>query len=340
MSKPKVLYVPTPSHTKRAFRDSDYQRMCSRFDVTANPSDKNPTSEQVAAQIKGFDALVTGWGVPPLTEQVFENADRLRIIAHSAGSVKGFLSQQVVDKYLLPRRIVVFSANHAIAYNVAEYTVGMLITASRRIADQAEHIRTTGGWKHPEFNGNGQFLQGSTVGIVSASKVGREVIRMLKPFDVHVLVYDPYLSDWDAGRLGVEKVELDDLFSRSDMVSLHAPNTPETQGMIGARQLKRLREGALFVNCSRGAVLNHDALYTEAASGRIRVVLDVTTPEPLQADSPIRKLPNVTITPHVSGAGLYGYYKIGSSTVQALEEFFADLPVTEAVPFDRYATLA
>jgi phosphoglycerate dehydrogenase-like enzyme len=313
MNKPRVLYVPTPSHTKRAFHDRDYERMCSRFDVTANPSDRNPTSDQVAAQIKGFDALVTGWGVPQLTEQVFENA---------------------------ARRIVVFSANHAIAYNVAEYTVGMLITASRRIADQAEHIRNTGGWKHPEFNGNGLFLQGSTVGIVSASKVGREVIRMLQPFDVRILVYDPYLSEWDAGRLGVEKVELDDLFSRSDMVSLHAPNTPETQGMIGARQLKRLREGALFVNCSRGAVLNHDALYTEAASGRIRVVLDVTTPEPLPADSPFRKLPNVILTPHVSGAGLYGYWKIGASTVQALEDFFAERPVDGAVPFDRYATLA
>ena len=340
MSKPKILYIPTPAHTKRAFRDADYQRMCEVFDVTANPEDKNPTADQVAAQIKGFDALVTGWGVPSLTEKVFESADRLRMIAHSAGSVKGFLSQEVVDRHLLPRRIVVFSANHAIAYNVAEYTVGVLITASRRIAEQAEHIRSTGGWKHPAFNGNGQFLQGSVVGIVSASKVGREVIRMLKPFDVHILVYDPYLSDWDAGRLGVEKTDLDDLFARADTVTVHAPNTPETQGMIGARQLKRLREGALFVNCSRGAVLNHDALYTEAAAGRIRVVLDVTTPEPLPADSPLRRLPNVIITPHVSGAGLYGYYRIGASTLQALEEFFSGRPVTEAVPFERYATLA
>lgn len=340
MSKPKVLYIPTPAHTKRAFHGKDYQRMCDLFDVTANPEDKNPSTDQVAAQIKGFDALVTGWGVPQLNEKVFENADRLRIIAHSAGSVKGFLPQEVVDKHLLPRRIVVFSANHAIAYNVAEYTVGMLITASRRIAEQSEHIHHTGGWKHPEFNGNGQFLQGSVVGIVSASKVGQEVIRMLKPFDVHILVYDPYLSDWDAGRLGVEKVELDDLFARSDMVTLHAPNTPETHGMIGARQLKRLREGALFVNCSRGSVLNHDALYTEAAAGRIRVVLDVTTPEPLPPDSPFRKLPNVILTPHVSGAGYYGYNRIGASTVQALEEFFSGRPVTEAVPFERYATLA
>ena len=138
----------------------------------------------------------------------------------------------------------------------------------------------------------------------------------------------------------MEKVALDDLFARADTVTVHAPNTPETQGMIGARQLKRLREGALFVNCSRGAVLNHDALYTEAAAGRIRVVLDVTAPEPLPPDSPFRKLPNVILTPHVSGAGYYGYNRIGASTVQALEEFFAGRPVTEAVPFERYATLA
>ena len=294
----------------------------------------------MASQITGFVALVSGWGVPALTAKVFENADRLRIIAHSAGSVKGFLSQEVVDRYLAPRHIVVFSANHAIAYNVAEYTVGMLISGSRRIYEQAEHIRKTGGWKHPEYTGNGQFLQGSTVGLVSASKVGREVIRMLKPFDLRVLVYDPYLSDREAGCLDVEKVELDDLFSRSDMVSIHAPNIPETQGLIGARQFKRLRDDALFVNTSRGSVLDQDALYAEAASGRIRVVLDVTTPEPLPAEHPMRKLTNVLVTPHVSGAGFYGYYRIGASTLEALEAFFSDRPVAEAVPLDRYSALA
>jgi phosphoglycerate dehydrogenase-like enzyme len=110
--------------------------------------------------------------------------------------------------------------------------------------------------------------------------------------------------------------------------------------MIGEKQLKLLRNGAIFINTSRGSVVDHDALLTEAQTGRITVALDVTTPEPLPPDSPFRKLTNVILTPHVSGAGHYGYYTIGATTLQALEDFFAKKPVQGAVDFSRYELLA
>jgi len=115
---------------------------------------------------------------------------------------------------------------------------------------------------------------------------------------------------------------------------------PETEGMIGEQQLKLLKDGATLVNTSRGKVIDHEALLREAQTGRILVALDVTAPEPLPADSPFRNLSNVAITPHISGAGHYGYFKIGETTVQALEDFFAGKPVEGAVPFERYAQLA
>ena len=101
--------------------------------------------------------------------------------------------------------------------------------------------------------------------------------------------------------------------------------------MIGARQLARLRDGALLINTSRGSVLDHDALLREAETGRIRVVLDVTEPEPLPADHPLRPLPNVYLTPHVSGGGAYGYFQIGDRTLEALEAYFADRLETKAL---------
>jgi len=336
MSKPKVLYIPTVSHTDRVFRKETFERMLDIFDVKINGTNTNWTTEQVAKEIAGFDALVTGWGTPNLSEEVFENADKLRIIAHSAGSVKVFLKNDVVEKYIIPRNITVFSANDAIAINVAESTIGYMIMVSHRFMDHALAIRNSGVWHHPNLPINGQYLTGSTVGIVSASKVGRHVMELLKPFRVKTLVYDPYLSDWEAGKLGVYKVELDDLFAQSDFVTIHAPSIPQTHNMIGERQFKLLRDGAVFINTSRGSVVDHDAMLAEAQTGRILIALDVTSPEPLPSDSPFRKLTNVIITPHISGAGFYGYFTIGSTTLQALEDFFAKKPVVGAVDFSRY----
>ncbi|MBM3234764.1 hydroxyacid dehydrogenase [Candidatus Poribacteria bacterium] len=339
MSKPKILYLPTPGHTQQVFKPEVFERFLRNFDVTLNETGANYNTEQVTAQIQGFDGLVTGWGTPRLTVEVFENADKLRIMAHSAGSVKSMLAD-VVENYLIPRNVCVFSANGAIAYNVAEHTIGALIMTSRRFVDHAMVIREKGVWKDRDIPGHGQFLRGSIVGIVSASKVGREVIKLLQPFDVKILIYDPYLSDWEAGRLNVEKVELDDVFARSDFVTIHAPNIPETWGMVGEKQLKLLKNGAVLINTSRGKVIDHQALFAEAKTGRILVTLDVTDPEPLPADSPLRKLSNVYITPHISGAGYYGYFKIGSTTVEALENFFAGKPVPGAVDLSKFAQLA
>jgi phosphoglycerate dehydrogenase-like enzyme len=215
-----------------------------------------------------------------------------------------------------------------------------MIMAPRRFVEQTTAIRTSDAWRDPNLAPNALYLRGATVGLVSASTVARELIPLLRPFDVRILVYDPYLSDRDAGRLDVERVELDALFERSDIVSLHAPSIPETRHMIGARQLARIRDGALLINSSRGSVLDHDALLKEAVTGRIRVVLDVTEPEPLPADHPLRPLPNVYLTPHMSGTGAYGYFKIGDMTLEALEACFAERPVLGAVDWSRYELLA
>ncbi|MBT7804761.1 hydroxyacid dehydrogenase, partial [Candidatus Poribacteria bacterium] len=305
---PRLLYVCTPGHTRDVFPPAVYERLCANFDVDANPGDRY-SSEQVEELIQGADALITGWGAPKVTPAIMEQADSLKLIAHSAGSVLGLLDD-VVDT-LREREIRVFSARRCIAYNVAEATIGTMIMLSRRWIDHVGNTRG-GGWRNAEFTAGRQGLLGATVGLVSASAVGREVIALLAAFRTRVLVYDPYLTDYDAGALGVERVEdIDELFTASDFVSLHAPSIPATQNIVGKRQLDLLRDGAVFLNNSRGSVLDHDALTEAARAGRFQIALDVSTPEPLPADHPLRSMPNVHITPHTAGTGAYGYERIG-----------------------------
>lgn len=311
-----------------------------RFYLTFNLKDVNYTSEEVSNIIAGYDGLITGWGAPQLTASFFEEADRLAIIAHSAGSVKFMLSKQVVERYVLPRKICVCNANKAIAYNVAEATLGLLIMASHRFLDHISSVRDRLIWRDPALPLNVPTINGSTIGIVSASAVGRELVRLLSPFDVRILVYDPYLKEKEARRLNVAKSDLPSLFSRSDFVTIHAPLTNDTRHMVNRKYLRLLKDGAILLNTSRGGLVDHDALLEECRTGRIMVVLDVTDPEPLPFDSPLRGLRNVIITPHIAGLGLYGYRKIGEVTLKGLEDFFASRNVENAIDFSKYEIIA
>src|SRR5205823_5929371 len=155
-------------------------------------------------RIAEFDGVITGWGSPAFTAEALERAGRLRIVAHSAGSVKFLFPGELVREYLVPRGVTVSSGNLAIAYNVAEATVGYLIAFGRHWFEHVHTTRSAGGWRDPAVPQSGQFLRGATVGLVSASTVGREVVRLLQPFDVRILLYDPFLQPAEAERLGVE----------------------------------------------------------------------------------------------------------------------------------------
>ena len=338
--KPRVWYIQTEGHTDRVFDPRHYQAMLDEFDVTVNDSGRDYSAGQIAEGIADYEAIVTGWGAPALTAEVFQAADALTLIAHSAGSIKGLVSREIVDGYLVPRNITLFSANTAIAYNVAESTVGMLLMTMHRWPDFSAGFKRSGKWKDPDVRWNGRFLKGSTVGVVAASQVGREVIGLLRPWPLQILLYDPFVSDEQAAEMGVEKVELNDLFARADHITLHLPSIPSTHKMIGKEQLDLIKPGGTLVNTSRGSVLDHDALIAKCKRDEIYVCLDVTTPEPLERYSEFRMLDNVYIAPHVSGAGFYGYHKIGEQTLDALRAHFSDAVVFGAVDYERYDLLA
>jgi phosphoglycerate dehydrogenase-like enzyme len=240
------------------------------------------------------DVLLTGWLCPPVTADVLDRAPTLRLIAHAAGTVKEFVTPAVWE-----RGVKVSSAAAANAVPVAEYCLAAILftnkhafAASRRYHDRREDMLL------PVSSGN----RAKTIGVVGASRVGRHLIELLRPFDMEVVVYDPMLDDDAAAALGVESIELDELLRRSHVVSLNVPAVPSTEGMIGARELALMQDGATLINTARGSVVDHDALIVELQDRRLHAVLDVTSPEPLPADSPLFDLRNVFLTPHIAGA--------------------------------------
>jgi autoinducer 2 (AI-2) kinase len=146
----------------------------------------------------------------------------------------------------------------------------------------------------------GRELGGLTIGLVGLGAVGREVAARARAFKARVLAHDPYVTDWPSG---VEPSGLDELLAAADVVSLHAPVTPETQGLLSRARLAAMKRGALLVNTARAALTDEDALYDALRSGHLGgAALDVLAVEPLQPGNRFLALPNVIVTPHVGGA--------------------------------------
>jgi phosphoglycerate dehydrogenase-like enzyme len=252
--------------------------------------------DRARQQLADAEVLVGHWGCPTLTPEVLALAPRLRLFAYAAGTVKWQVTDAVWD-----RHIVVTSAAAANAVPVAEFTVAMILLANKGVLLFREMLRAPGVKLplDPSRIGN----VGKRIGIVGASHVGRLTIELLRPYALDVLVYDPYLAADDAAALGVEKVDdLTELCGGVDVLSIHAPDIEATRGMIGAAQIAALRDGAVFINTARPALVDQDALLEHLESGRISAILDVTTPEPLPADHPLLALANVFVTPHIAGS--------------------------------------
>lgn len=342
MSGPRILSLLTRPQILRVCSTEDFAALGAEFDLTL-PKDHNPlTYEEAVARLGPYEALLTGWGAAPeLKADFFAAAPRLRIICHLAGTVRPLITPPMIEAHLRPRGIVVFSARDGLAWNVAESTVGLLIATSRRWFEHWQHLRSGGQWCSPDLEPETQHLLGGTVGVLGASQVGRHLLELLAPWDLRKLLYDPFVSAEQAAALGAEKVELEELFLHSTHVADCLPTTDETRGLVNAERLALLRDGGVFVNCARGATVDAEALIAEAASGRLRVAVDVTDPEePPPLDSPMRTIPGFVLLPHIAGCGTYGYHRIGRAALQALRDCFAGRPVRGAVDYDRFEQLA
>ncbi|MEU6607017.1 hydroxyacid dehydrogenase [Streptomyces shenzhenensis] len=266
-------------------------------DLAAPPALDDLGTPRARALLAEADLLVTGWGCPPLDAAVLAAAPRLRAVVHTAGSVRGHVTEACWE-----RGIEVSSAAAANAVPVAEYTLGMILLSGKRVLERARDYRVSrarDSWLElPAAVGNYR----RRVGILSASLIGRRVIELLRPHDIEVLLHDPYVTAAEAAELGVEPVGLAELFARCDTVSVHTPLLPATRGLVDRTLIESMPGDAVLINTARGAVVDQEALTDAVLAGRIRAVLDVTDPEVLPAGHPLWDSDHVLLTPHLAGS--------------------------------------
>lgn len=278
------------------------------------------------SELAEVEILITSWGAPGITVDILDRMPKLRAIVHAAGTVKGFVARETWG-----RDILVSTAASANAEPVAEFSLAMILLAGKNVPwISRDYVhRQAPIDREAEYSDIGNF--GTTVGIIGASRIGSRVIELLRPYDLEVLVHDPYLAKDRARDLGVRAVTLLELAERSDIVSIHAPSIPETDRMVSAEFLAALRPGATLINTARAALVDQDALLEHLSAGRIYAILDVTEPEVLPAGHPLYTLPNVFLTPHLAGSAGNELFRLGRSAVAEVARVVAGEPLAYPV---------
>ena len=253
------------------------------------------SEDAVAEAIVGAEVAVVHHA--PVTRRVLEAADELRIVVCTRGGPVNVNLDAATQ-----RGVAVSYAPGRNAPAAAEYAIGLLLAAMRRIPETHAALRE-GAWRgdYYAWDRAGLELEGATVGLIGYGAIGRRVARLLHAFGAQILVADPYL---DGAELEVgERVEVSELLERSQVVSLHARLSDETRGMIGRAEIARMPRGSVLVNTARGELLDTAALCDALDSGHLAAAaLDVFEQEPLPSDSRLLRTPRVVATPHLAGA--------------------------------------
>lgn len=290
MKSYKVLVTP------RSFRRTPGQHWerlgQAGLEVLESPSDRPLREEELLGLVRDVDAMIVG--LDEVTRRVIEAAKSLRIIAKYGVGVDNIDLEAASE-----HGIIVTYTPGANAPAVAELTWGLILALARHIV--IHYLRLKGGSLERR---TGWELLGKTLGIIGLGSIGREVAKRAKAFGMRVLAYDPYLDQKLAEEHGAELCPLERVLSESDIVSLHCPLTPETEGLLGGRELALMKEGALLINTARRGLVDEMALYKALKEGKLGGAAFDTFEEEADLKSPLLELENFLASPH-AGAATY-----------------------------------
>jgi phosphoglycerate dehydrogenase-like enzyme len=331
VTRPNVLVLASDALFQHFFSEESLAKL---GEVTSwTRSALRDDSPQLRSEIANADVLMTTWHSPFLTREMLGQQPRVKLIAHCGGEVKSRVAEEIFEF------VTITNAADPMARGVAEMAVGLTLTLVRRIPAYAAEMRN-GVIRTNEQVSEGETLFGRRVGIVGFGRIGRALAELLKPFRVDVLVSDPYAQREAVTACGGTVVDLDELVSSCSVIVLCAALTPETRGMFDRRRLSLLRDGSHLINVARGGLIDLEALLEELRKKRITAALDVTDPlEPLPADHELRKLPNVTLTPHIAAGGIEMRREMGAVAVEEVIRFANGLPPLNRVTTEMLATM-
>ncbi len=282
----------------------------------------SPDKEHLAGELAEADAIVVR-SATFVDAAMMEKTPKLRVIGRAGVGVDN------VDLDAATKRgIVVMNTPGGNAVAVAEHTFALMLSMARFIP-RAHSTMTAGKWEKKTLQGT--ELRGKTLGVVGLGRVGVEVSRRAQAFGMKVVAHDPYVAPNFAQQLNVSMVPLDELYAQSDYITLHVGLTPQTQGMINADSIKKMKKGVRLVNCARGELLNEADVVEALQSGQIGGAgLDVYSHEPLK-DSPLMTLPNVILTPHIAGSTNEAQEAVGVQIMLQVREYLTKGVIQNAV---------
>lgn len=283
----------------RKVPDAGLKKIYEICDVNLWEKDKPPTRDELLNEVKGMDGLFC-FLTDNLDVQVMDAAGpQLKVISNYA------VGYDNIDIHAATvRGIVVGNTPGVLTDTTADLAFALLLSGARRLVEGADYVKN-GKWQTWEPMGLlGYDLSGATLGIIGLGQIGKAVAKRASGFGMKVVYYSRSAGICDLDGFPVERCEtLDELLEQSDFISIHVPLTNDTRNMIGEPELKKMKSNGVLVNTARGAVINPDALYYALKNHEIAyAALDVTDPEPINMDSPLLKLPNCIIVPHIGSA--------------------------------------
>jgi D-3-phosphoglycerate dehydrogenase len=267
------------------------------------------TPEELEQVISEYDGMVVR-SRTKVRAPLLDKAAQLKVI------VRGGVGLDTIDAdYARSKGITVMNTPLASSASVAELAIGFMFALARSIVTSTNSMRA-GKWEKKKFEG--EELCGKTLGVIGIGNIGKEVAKRAQAIGMHVIAYDPFVKLM----AGVEMVSFDNLLSQADYITLHVPKTKDTTNMIGASELARMKTGVRLINCSRGGVIDEEALYGALVSGQLAgAALDVFSVEPSEGHK-LFSLENVIGSPHIGAATKEAQARVGAEVAEKLIDFY------------------
>ncbi len=313
-----------------------FQEIRKKYDLTEIVLEEGYDVAEYANIIRQYDVLLTMWRSPRVPDELADNPGNLKLICNITGSVGGWIGEKIIES----PHITVTNWGDAPAFGVAEGAFALMMAVMKDIPLSIEHAQNNGISAHPDRKLGSLYKM--RIGIYGLGAIGRKFVDMLAPFMPVVFAYDPYVPQENMPE-SVTKVDtLEELFSKSQIMVIHAGLSDETRGSVTKEHLAMLPDGGIIINTARGAIINPEALRAELESGRLRAGLDVMSPQdwPEEGD-PIRQWKNVIMTGHFIANPIWGVDpdKLDFTEINCLEtlELFSEgKPLKFIIDIDRY----
>lgn len=329
---PKGLFILGKDSYSKIYAPEQVEEIKRKVEILGPPLTADKALEHPDL-LRDMEVMFSGWGAPKLDETFLDAAPNLKMVFYGAGSIRSMVTEAFWD-----RGIRVTSAYAANAVPVAEFCVSQIIFALKLGWQHTLQTIHDKQWqRHPHIPG----AYNAKVGLITMGMIGQYTAERLKPLNIDVVAYSRSRNPQLAADLQLTYAELEDIFASCDVVSLHTPWLPQTENMIGADLLKRMKPNATFLNTARGAVVNEKELI-EVMKDRpdLVAVLDVTHPEPPAADSELWTLRNVVLLPHIAGSMGKECHRMAEYMICELGHYLAGEQLDWEIDQEKAKTLA